>query len=123
MANIMKGLGRGSLNVKLIKVGTIVLQTPGGTNYSGSVKQTLDIKSKVKNYKELTSSNVIIGATQMYWDKSNATSQNATCNISYSYDYTTGIITVTGNHSMTNAYNRMKLTMDVYVIEGNVERI
>ena len=122
MANIMR-LGGGNSKVKIVNVGTITLNTTTGYGYSGTISTTLDIKSKIPNYSKLTADNIVFGVTYCQHRDKDTSIQNQMSKVFYEYDANTGIITVKANWNYTNAYRACGFKSDVFVIEGNVERI
>lgn len=118
MANIMR-LGGGNSKVKIVNVGSVDFKNP--KSYSGTLTATIDIKSKVDDYSKITANNIICGLKNMYAGTNEDGSTHTSG--SFAVSYSNGIITVKYNYSSSNYWRFARVICDVYVVEGNVERI
>lgn len=113
MANIMR-LG-GNSKVKIVKVGTWTI------NNTESSTWTYNISTLYNDYKKITIDNIIfpIKYVKHTYQSYELERDSVT---SVSYEPSTGVLTVKSQHTGSNA-NFISLSLDIYVIEGNVERI
>lgn len=106
---------RGGGNTKIVKVGTWTISNTESSTW------TYNISSLYANYQKITIDNIIFPIKYVKHTYQSSELERDTVT-SVSYEPSTGVLTVKASHTGSNA-NFMSLSLDVYVVEGSVERV